>query len=265
MKLDGKVVLITGGARRVGREVALALAQRGACLALHYNQSRQEAHDLAAQMNKIHPGHARAFRADLRNVSQIKRLTKNVGTYFKKIDVLINNASVYQKNIFGKTSRTDWDDHLNANLRAPFFLCQEVSSWMKKNGGGSIINIADWAALRPYADFAPYCISKAGLLCLNSVLAKALAPKIRVNAILPGPILLPQKSSAQFRNAVIQATPLKRIGSPEDISAAFTGIVEQTMSIAEMDEACYRINHAINLPPSTGICAPVTKSADSSK
>lgn len=226
MLLKGKVVLVTGGAKRVGRAVTLSLAQRGARVAIHYNQSKREAQELAIRLNQINPGCARAFGADLRNVSEIKRMTSAIGKHFKKIDILINSASIYKKNFFGKTNLADWDDHLNANLRAPFFLCQEVSSWMKKTGSGSIINIADWAALRPYSDFIPYCISKAGLLCLNSVLAKTLAPKIRVNAILPGPILLPEKSGKKFRAAVIQATPLKRVGSPEDICAAVLYLLE---------------------------------------
>jgi NAD(P)-dependent dehydrogenase (short-subunit alcohol dehydrogenase family) len=92
--------------------------------------------------------------------------------------------------------------------------------------GGQIINIADWAGLRPYPDFIPYCVSKAGLLCLNTALAKALAPKIRVNAILPGPILLPEGSSTRFKRAVIRATPLKRIGSPQDIVQAVAFLIE---------------------------------------
>jgi NAD(P)-dependent dehydrogenase (short-subunit alcohol dehydrogenase family) len=226
MEIKGKVILITGGARRVGQTVAMALAERGARLAIHYNQSRKEAEYLVQKMNNIHPGQAHAFGADLKDVRQIKRMVNEVGMRFQRIDVLINNASIYRKNTFGTTSVNDWEDHLNANLRAPFFLCQEVTSWMKKNGGGLVINIADWAALRPYTDFIPYCVSKAGLLCLNSVLAKALAPKIRVNAILPGPVLLPQKSSEKFRDAVLKATPLKRLGSPKDISKAVLYLIE---------------------------------------
>jgi NAD(P)-dependent dehydrogenase (short-subunit alcohol dehydrogenase family) len=109
-------------------------------------------------------------------------------------------------------------------LRAPFFLAQEIVPWMKE--GGQIINIADWAGIRPYPDFIAYCVSKAGLLCLNTVLAKALAPKIRVNAILPGPILLPEKSSPKFKRAVIAATPLKKIGSPQDIVQAVAFLIE---------------------------------------
>ena len=179
---------------------------------------------MASQINRIHPGQAKAVKANLEDPRQIKKAVASAGNYFKKIDVLINNASIYEKNQFGKTSLKDWDRHLNINLRAPFFLAQEIVPWMKE--GGQIINIADWAGLRPYPDFIPYCVSKAGLLCLNTALAKALAPKIRVNAILPGPILLPEGSSTRFKRAVIRATPLKRIGSPQDIVQAVAFLIE---------------------------------------
>lgn len=226
MKLAGKVVLMTGAARRLGDAMARTLAERGAFLAVHYHRSRAEAQELCFRINQIHPGQAGFFRADLRDLRQIHSLVQGVRQRFGRIDVLINNASVYQKTEFGKTSLKNWEDHLNANVRAPFFLCQEVAGLMKKNGEGLIINIADCSALRPDKNFIPYCVSKAGLLCLNSALAKALAPQIRVNAVLPGPVLLPENSSRGFRNAVIRATPLKRVGSPGDIAKAVLYLIE---------------------------------------
>ena len=224
MKLSGKVAFVTGASKRIGREIGFFLSQRGMKIALHYHRSKKEALELASQINRIHPGQAKAVKANLEDPSQIKKVVAEAGNYFKKIDVLINNASIYEKNQFGKTSLKDWDRHLNINLRAPFFLAQEIVPWMKE--GGQIINIADWAGIRPYPDFIPYCVSKAGLLCLNTALAKALAPKIRVNAILPGPILLPEGSSTQFKQAVIAATPLKKIGSPQDIVQAVAFLIE---------------------------------------
>ncbi len=224
MNLSGKVAFVTGASKRIGREIALFLSHQGMKIALHYHRSKKEALELASQINRIHPGQAKAIQANLENPLQIKKAVWLAGNYFKKIDVLINNASIYEKNQFGKTSLKDWDRHLNANLRAPFFLAQEIVPWMKN--GGQIINIADWAGIRPYPDFIPYCVSKAGLLCLNTVLAKALAPKIRVNAILPGPVLLPEKSSPKFKRSVIEATPLKRIGSPQDIVQAVAFLIK---------------------------------------
>lgn len=222
--VNPRVVLITGAAKRIGREIALFCAGRGMKTALHYRHSKKEALSLVNEINRISPGSARAFQANLSDVGQIKKMVAEVGGHFKKIDVLINNASIYEKNQFGKTTAEDWDRHLNANLRAPFFLAQEVFPWMKKEG--QIINLADWAGLRPYADFIPYCVSKAGLLCLNTALAKALSPKIRVNAILPGPVLLPENSSPQFKRAVIGATPLRRLGTPQDIVKAVSFLIE---------------------------------------
>ncbi len=224
MSQSTKTVLITGAARRIGRAIALFCAGRGMKTALHYRNSKKEALELAEKLNRIHPGTARAFQSDLSDVSEIKKMVSKMGKHFGRIDILINNASVYEKNQFGKTTLDDWEQHLNANLRAPFFLSQEVVPWMKE--GGQIINIADWAGIRPYADFIPYCVSKAGLLCLNTALAKALAPKIRVNAILPGPVLLPEKSTPHFKQAVIEATPLKRTGTPQDIVSAVSFLIE---------------------------------------
>ena len=111
------------------------------------------------------------------------------------------------------------------NARTVFFLCQAAAPYMRK-GGGKIINIADWAALRPYADYIPYCVSKAGLLCLNTALAKQLAPEIQVNAIMPGPVLLPEGCTPRMRKAVERATPLRRLGTPEDIAEAALFLIE---------------------------------------
>lgn len=226
MRLQGKVVLITGAARRVGRAIALALAQRGARIAVHYNRSRPEAQRLADELRESFGRDSMTVKADLGNARSLRALASAVVKRFGAVHVLVNNASLYEKNTFGFTSTKDWDSHLDVNLRAPFFLCQAVAPIMQKQGEGKIINIADWAALRPYPDYIPYCVSKAGLLCLNTALAKQLAPDIQVNAIMPGPVLLPENFSARQRKAVISATLLKRLGSPDDIARAALFLIE---------------------------------------
>ncbi|MBI4346429.1 MAG: SDR family oxidoreductase [Elusimicrobia bacterium] len=226
MRLQGKVALVTGAARRVGRAVALALAQRGAKLALHYHRSRAEAQRLAGEVEGSFGREAALFAADLADVRAVERLAAAVLRRFGAVHVLVNNASVYERTRLGETDRRRWDAHLDTNLRAPFFLSQAIGLAMKENGEGKIVNVADWAGRRPYADYIPYCVSKAGLLCLNAALAKALAPQVQVNAVLPGPVLLPEGFGYRARRNVIQATPLKRLGSPEDVAQAALFLIE---------------------------------------
>lgn len=227
MTLEGKAVLITGAARRVGRALACALAARGARLAIHYRSSRADALGLASQLRRAFGTTIVLVRADLEKIPEIERLARAAAAALGGLDVLINSASLYERTPFGSVSAKDWDRHLNANLRAPFFLSQAVAPYLKKSGRGHIVNIADWSAHRPYADYAPYCASKAGLLCLNKALAKALAPKVQVNAVLPGPVLLPEKTSPGLRRAVTQATLLKRLGSPADVVDAVLFLLER--------------------------------------
>jgi NAD(P)-dependent dehydrogenase (short-subunit alcohol dehydrogenase family) len=167
-----------------------------------------------------------AVRAELENPKALGRMAETVAHHLGDIHVLINNASIYGKSRFGRTTVEDWDSHLNINLRAPFFLSQAVAPYMKRAGEGKIVNIADWSALRPYAGYIPYCVSKAGLLCLNTALAKELAPQIQVNAIMPGPVLLPKGTSPDLRRAIARATLLKRLGSPEDVATAVLFLLE---------------------------------------
>lgn len=228
MRLQGKVALVTGAARRVGRVIAMALAQRGAKIAIHYNRSRTDAQRLADEVRDSFGRESALFKADLSDARQVQKLGQAVLKHFGDVHVLVNNASVYEKSVFGDTDAAEWDRDLDTNLRAPFLLSQSLGLAMKKAGEGKIVNIADWAGRRPYADYIPYCISKAGLLCLNTALAKALAPQVQVNAILPGPVMLPENFSPKTRANVIQATPLKRLGSPEDVAKAVLFLIEDT-------------------------------------
>jgi NAD(P)-dependent dehydrogenase (short-subunit alcohol dehydrogenase family) len=226
MKIDGKAVLVTGGARRVGRAIALALAERGARLAIHYNRSRGEALELARGIKKSFGRDAITVKADLKSAKAAKAAVDAAASGLGGLHVLVNSASIYEKNNFGRTTESDWDRHMDTNARAPFFLCQAAAPHIRRAGGGVIVNIADWAGLRPYADFIPYCASKAALLSLNTALAKALAPDIRVNAVLPGPVMLPPATSPKQAEKVRQATLVKRLGTPEDIARAVIYLIE---------------------------------------
>ncbi|MBI5622924.1 MAG: SDR family oxidoreductase [Elusimicrobia bacterium] len=226
MRLQGKVVLVTGAARRVGRCIASVLGEHGARLALHCHRSRREAAALAADITEGFGRDAEVFQADLADARSAARLVDAVGKRFGAIHVLVNNASVYELNRFGRTSPKDWDLHMDVNVRAPFFLSQAAAPWLRQAGGGKIINIGDWAGLRPYVERIPYCVSKAALIALNTVLAKELAPDIQVNAILPGAVLPPDGCPPRRKAAIAAAAPLKRLGAPRDVAEAVVFLIE---------------------------------------
>jgi pteridine reductase len=226
MNLKGKVVLVTGSARRVGRVIALAFAAKGARIAAHYNTSAGEARKLVAGVKSLSGADADIFRANLLDPASPQKLADAVARRFGGIDVLINSASLYERTPFTSATPEDWDRHMAVNARAPYFLAQACVPWLKRSGEGAVINIADWAGHRPYADFGPYCASKAALLCANKLLAKSLAPEVRVNAILPGPVLAPENMGDGEKKKVAEATLLKRLGTPEAVARACLYLAE---------------------------------------
>ncbi|MCS6818133.1 MAG: glucose 1-dehydrogenase [Blastocatellia bacterium] len=225
MNLKGKGAIVTGAARRVGRAIALALAERGADVVVHYHRSEEDARETVREI-EVRGVRALAVRADLGEVREIERLIEEAVRFLGHLDVLVNNASVFFRTPFGSITEEQWDLNLDVNLKAPFFCAQYAARVMQQQGGGKIINIADWAGFRPYAGYIPYCVSKAGLIALTQVLAKTLAPTILVNAVAPGPVLLPEEYGEEETRAIIEATPLKRLGSPEDVARAVLFLIE---------------------------------------
>ncbi|MFH1725573.1 MAG: SDR family oxidoreductase [Elusimicrobiota bacterium] len=228
MRLEGKTALVTGAARRVGRVIAQALARRGAAIAIHYNRSRKDARALADRIRRTSGVETALFKADLSSPAQVRTLARSALRRFGTVHVLVNNAAIWERTPFGRVTPADWDAHLDINLRAPFLLAQALGPAMRKAGYGKIVNIADWAGQRPYPDYIPYCVSKGALLALNAALAKALAPEVQVNAVLPGPVLPPEGAGAGFRKAAARATLVRRLGSPEDIARAALFLIEGT-------------------------------------
>jgi pteridine reductase len=226
MSLQGKVALITGAGRRVGRVIALAFAAKGARVAVHYNTSVSEARRVADAVKSLSGADADVFRANLLDAKAPAKLADAVARRFGRLDILINSASAYEKTPFAAASAEDGDRLMAVNARAPFFLAQACAPYLKRSGAGVVINIADWSAHRPYADYGPYCASKAALLCVNKILAKALAPEIRVNAILPGPVLAPQDMGDAEKKKMSEATLLKRLGTPEAVARACLYLAE---------------------------------------
>ena len=225
MDLHGRVVLVTGGARRVGRTIAEALAKRHAHIVISYRSSAREARDAVTAL-KQHGGQALAVRADLAKPSDVQRLMSRIRQRFGHLDVLVNSAANFDRTPFATLTERDWDHALDTNLKGPFLCALYGSRLMRR--GGKIINIADWAGVRPYRDYLPYCVSKSGVIGLTKALAKELAPKIQVNAIAPGPILPPPDMTAAARRRVIRRVPLQRWGSPQDIANTVLFLIEGT-------------------------------------
>ena len=229
MKIHGKTVLITGAAKRVGREIALVLARRGANILLHYNHSRKEALALKREIESF-GGTAALIQADFSKPKLgpvIRRFVKEASR-LSPVDVLVNNASVFYPTPLAKITERDWDDNLAANLKAPFFLAREFGLRMKKRGAGKIINILDATIFRPSATFLPYMISKAGLYCATAGLARALAPEVQVAGVGPGPVVPARGSTKKQRDAAAKRTLLKRFGDPKDIAATVRFLIEDT-------------------------------------
>ena len=227
MRLEKKVALVTGSAKRVGRTIAEALAANGCSVAIHYNSSEKEAQETAKHLREKFEVKAECFQAELGNVRRVTAMVDDIVVAFGRIDILVNSASYYERVEFGKTTEEDWEKAMDSNLKGPFFLSQEAGRHMKRQGAGKIINISDWAALHPYTTYIPYCTAKAGLYYLTHSLAKALAPEVQVNTILPGPIQLPEDVGPKERRAIEEATLVKRIGSPKDVAEAIIFLLEQ--------------------------------------
>jgi NAD(P)-dependent dehydrogenase (short-subunit alcohol dehydrogenase family) len=226
MKLKGKTALVTGAAKRVGREIALGLARRGANIVVHYNSSVADARATVTEIKALGVD-AIAVKADQSNARQVKVAVAQALKHFDEIHVLVTSAAVYKKTPFDTLTEADWDYHIDANLKGPFLFALEVGRHMKRRGiAGKVITFADWAAIRPYADYLPYCVSKAGIICLSKSLAKALGPKVQVNAIAPGPVLLPPDFTEKEKQAVVEATLVKRLGSPQDIVNSVLFLIE---------------------------------------
>jgi NAD(P)-dependent dehydrogenase (short-subunit alcohol dehydrogenase family) len=213
MNLSGKTALVTGAGKRIGREIALALARRGANIVVHYNTSAADARRVVKEIKALGMD-AIAVKADQSNARQVRAAVAQARRHFGTLDILIASAAVFKRTPFAKLTEADWDFHIDANLKGPFLFALEVGRQMRT---GKIILFADWAAMRPYRNYLPYLVSKAGIICLTKALAKELAPNVQVNAIAPGPVLLPDDFPAAEKRKVIESTLVKRLGTPQDI------------------------------------------------
>jgi NAD(P)-dependent dehydrogenase (short-subunit alcohol dehydrogenase family) len=220
--LNRRVALVTGAAKRLGRAVALRLADEGCDLVIHYRSSEREALDTVAEVEKL-GRHAFAVSADLTKVSEIQNLFEKATRQFGRLDILINSAANFLETPFAQATEADWDGSLNSNLKAPFF-CAQAAAPLLKSSSGVIVNFADIGGLMGWPGFIPHSISKAGVIMLTRALAKELAPEVRVNAIAPGTITMPG-DPPEWQQDYIQRAPLKRSGTPADIADAVVFLV----------------------------------------
>jgi pteridine reductase len=226
--MQGKVVLITGGAKRVGAAICRRLHEAGANLMIHYRSSVTEAEALCDELNRNRPDSAALVQADLHDVERLPELVAATMKHYGRLDVLINNASSFYPTAVGEIGEKDWHDLLGTNLKAPLFLSQAAAEPLR-HSHGCIVNITDIHAERPMKSYVVYSIAKAGLVALTKSLAHELGPEVRVNAVAPGPIMWPEEDPAfddQERRRIVAHTLLKREGSPDDIARAVLFLVK---------------------------------------
>ncbi|HEY7472372.1 MAG TPA: SDR family oxidoreductase [Gemmatimonadota bacterium] len=227
METNGKVALVTGAGVRVGKRIAVALAERGMHVAVHYNGSAGPAGETVVEIRALGV-EAEPFQADLSRLPDIRDLVDAIDDRWGRLDVLVNSAAIFPRTPWAEVDEAVWDRTLDVNLKAPFFTAWHAVPLMRRNGGGKIINIADWAGLRPYKNYLPYVISKGGIITMTKALARELAPAIAVNAIAPGPVMLPDDFDAAAAERIRKATLLERLGSPDDIAASVVYLVAMT-------------------------------------
>ena len=224
--LRGRVALVTGGGIRVGAALALGLADRGTTVAVHFNRSREGADAVVAAIRAT-SGVARAFQADLTQPDAPRTLVNDVVTEFGRLDVLVNSAAVMVRTPFGEVRAAQWDAMFALNVRAPFLLSQAAAPYLRSApGGGTIVNIADLAAFETWPGYIPHGITKSSVVHMTRSLARVLAPDVRVNAIAPGTVLLPEDFDPADAEHLDRTTPLRRQGTPEDVVQAMLYLLD---------------------------------------
>jgi pteridine reductase len=234
---DQPVALITGGAARVGAVIVRTLAAHGYRVAIHANRSLDRASALAKELNDA--GHeAAAFGAELRDEDASRAMIDRVRRHFGQLDLLVNNAATWAPTPLDTVAADDLRRFFEVNTVSTFVCCQQAGLHMAdQSTGGAIVNIADWAVERPYKDYSAYFVSKGAIPTMTRTFAVELAPKVRVNAVLPGPVLMPTELPQQVRERAVKGTLLQRAGRPENIADA-------VLFLAENDFV-------------TGVCLPV--------
>jgi pteridine reductase len=224
MELRGRVALVTGAGRRLGRAMASALAGRGMVIAIHHHASSAGARELRDEVVQA-GGRATCFAADLTDPKAARELPGRVVEELGGLDVLVNSAAVMHRLRFDETTPEQWDAIFDLNLRSVFF-CTQGAAPALRAARGKVVNLADLSGIQPWPGFAAHSISKAGVIMLTRVMARSLAPEVTVNAIAPGAVLVPEEYDAEERERLARSTPLRRLGSPSDAVSALLYLLE---------------------------------------
>ncbi len=225
MQIKNSVILITGAAMRVGRTIALELAKKGAIIAFSYYLEEEPWRETMEEIQDL-SGECLGIQTEIRSAADVKKLVDQTIQHFGRVDVLVNNASVWLKAPFLEITEAEWDLSLDVNLKGPFLAAQAVTPHMLKQGWGLILNITDLSAFQTWPGYAHHAASKAGLVALTKSLAVELAPKIRVNAIAPGTVLLPEDAPPEKAAWAVEKSLLKRVGEPEDVARLIAFLIE---------------------------------------
>ena len=219
MELNGKVAIVTGGAVRLGKALALALAEHSVRLAIHYGSSAGPAQGTVAEL-KAMGSDALAIQADLSQSGQAPSIVERAVAHFGQVDILVNSAAIFEPGNWDDTTEANWDRHFAINLKSPFFLSQAFAAHVGPERAGHIVNIADWRGVRPGTDHVAYTLTKAALIAMTKSLALAQAPHNQVHAIAPGMILPPPGEDQSYLERKAGKIPVQRVGSPEEIAKA---------------------------------------------
>lgn len=219
ISLQGQIVVVTGGARRLGRAVALECARAGADVAITYRTSRHEALQTVEELREIAPDSKfAAYQLDVSSNHEVVRFVQIIENEFGGATALVNNAAIFERTPVDSLDEAAFDAHVDANLKGPYLLSSQFAKLFVRTGGGHIVNFADIHAWRPLGNYVPYCVSKAGVVMLTQSMAKALAPHVRVNCICPGTILLPDGEEMGSAAELIARIPFGRIGTEDEIA-----------------------------------------------
>jgi pteridine reductase len=233
MELEGKVAIVTGGAVRLGKAMALALAGRGAWLVIHYASSAGPARETVREIEAMGTA-ALAVQADLSQSGRGASIVERAAAHFGQVDILVNSAAIFQAGRWHDTTEENWDRHFAINLKSPFFLSQAFAAHVGPDRPGHIVNIADWRGVRPGVGHMAYALTKAGLIAMTKSLALALAPNIQVNAIAPGIILPPPDKDQSYIDRKAAQIPAQRVGSPKEVASAMIFLLQSDFVTGEL-------------------------------
>ena len=222
ISLQGQTVVVTGGAKRLGRAVAVECARAGADVIITYRTSRDEAARTVEDLQNIAPrAKFAAYALDVSSNQEVVKFVQTLEADFGGATALVNNAAIFERTPVDVLDEAAFDAHINANLKGPYLLSTQFAALFKKKNGGHILNFADIHAWRPLANYVPYCVSKAGVVMLTQSMAKALAPDVRVNCICPGTILLPAGENSETMGSeaeLLARIPMRRMGTEREIA-----------------------------------------------